>query len=161
MKAVNKFAAQRIEPPLFVIDAQPPVGRSVCVQISEGWRAFAEASGAVVDARIVGTSYFGVDYLSDEQNIGQAQKFAEGVRATLRGDVDEFAMETTSHWPSGQRWFNSKADCLQFRKRQPNLPGRCLAIIHFFGASSFALASTISFKVLDMSPGLKLCERLE
>ncbi len=90
-----------------VLDA---LASHVCVLDADGnilaanraWREFARANGSGSD-NAEGSNYFAAC------RGGEAQAFAEGLRAVLRGERDECALEYPCHAPHEPRWFVGRA----------------------------------------------------
>lgn len=72
---------------------------------NRAWRTFGTANG-LEDPVTEGTDYVGACEAADAPPGPQA---AEGIRAVLRGDRDEFSMEYDCHGPETERWFSMRA----------------------------------------------------
>jgi signal transduction histidine kinase len=80
--------------------------RGTVVEVSDGWPAFARASGSAQLA--AGADFFQAIGDAAGPAAAQASKLADGVRAVLGGLQDEFAMESAFDGPGGARYFQSK-----------------------------------------------------
>lgn len=79
-------------------------GSGEIVAVNKAWREFATANNATGNVS-EGANYLGVcDSAAGDQS-GYAAAFAEGIRAVLRGEREEFAMEYPCHSPTEHRWF--------------------------------------------------------
>lgn len=79
-------------------------GSGAVVAVNRAWRKFAAENGAA------GNVSEGADYLAVcDSAVGEqseyAAAFAEGIRAVLLGEREEFAMEYPCHSPTERRWF--------------------------------------------------------
>lgn len=81
------------------------------VMVSAEWHEFARAIGAEPHQSGIGSNYFLLCELVAEWNSEQAAEFSEGIRAVLRGDLDEFKMETSCLNSMEPNWFDSKVNC--------------------------------------------------
>jgi signal transduction histidine kinase/GAF domain-containing protein len=86
---------------LCVIDAA-----GVVVEVSDGWPAFAQASGT--EPLVTGANFFLVTGRTQGPKAAQARNLADGVRAVVAGRQDEFSMETAYDTPAGPRFFHTK-----------------------------------------------------
>jgi len=80
------------------------------VKVSDEWNEFAGAIGAEPYQSGIGSNYFLLCEWVAGRNIEQAEKFSEGILAVLRGDIDEFEMETSCIVPMNSKWFDSKVN---------------------------------------------------
>lgn len=76
----------------------------VIVAVNEAWRRFAAANGAMSATAFVGTSYLSA--------CGPAEPATAGIRALLRGEGDQFAIEYPCDSPEERRWFTLRASRL-------------------------------------------------
>ena len=72
---------------------------------NEAWRRFAEANPPRTRQAYVGENYLQVCDTTSGEEAKDAAVFAAGIRAVLRGESTDFAMEYPCHSPSEQRWF--------------------------------------------------------
>ena len=86
---------------LCVLDATGHV-----VEVSDGWAEFAQTCGAA--ELVTGADFFGSMERTEGRYAAQAKKLLQGVRAVLRGEQEEFAMESLCEGPAGRRFFASK-----------------------------------------------------
>ncbi len=84
-----------------VVDA-----KGVVVEVSDGWPEFAQASGTA-DV-VTGADFFRAAAQTQGPNAALARKLAEGARAVLERQQDEFAMEQAYEGPAGPRFFHTK-----------------------------------------------------
>jgi signal transduction histidine kinase len=80
------------------------------VMVSAEWHEFARAIRAEPHQSGIGSNYFVLCELVAEWNSEQAAEFSEGIRAVLRGDIDEFKMETSCLNSVEPNWFDSKVN---------------------------------------------------
>jgi PAS domain S-box-containing protein len=74
------------------------------VLTNRAWREFAEANGAASNVA-EGANYLRVCDSARGAEAEEAAAFAEGIRAVLSGQQEEFALEYPCHSPTEQRWF--------------------------------------------------------
>ncbi|MDD5298602.1 MAG: PAS domain S-box protein [Rhodocyclaceae bacterium] len=91
----------------------------VIVAVNEGWRRFARENGApeLAEASV------GLNYLTacanapDHLHGTEASGAAAGIRAILRGTMDEFTLEYPCHSPEEDRWLNMRVTPLSGSRR--------------------------------------------
>jgi signal transduction histidine kinase len=88
---------------LCVIDAA-----GVVVEVSDGWPAFARASGT--EPLVAGANFFLASDRAEGPKAAQARNLADGARAVVGGRQDEFSMETAYDSPQGPRYFHTKVN---------------------------------------------------
>jgi signal transduction histidine kinase/ActR/RegA family two-component response regulator len=77
-------------------------GDGTITAVNRAWREFARANGPVRGNVAEGANYL----VACDPGDATAHAFADGVRAVLRGERDEFSLEYPCHTPGGeQRWF--------------------------------------------------------
>jgi PAS domain S-box-containing protein len=81
--------------------------------VNEAWRRFGRDNPPVPDNAFVGENYFSVCDRATGPDSKEATPFAAGLRALMRGEVEEFEMEYPCHAPGDPRWFIGKATRLQ------------------------------------------------
>ncbi|HET7479447.1 MAG TPA: ATP-binding protein [Rubrobacteraceae bacterium] len=91
-------------------------GSGEIVAVNKAWREFAAANNAT-DNVSEGVNYLHVCDSAVGDQSGYAAAFAEGIRAVLRGEREEFAMEYPCHSPSEHRWFIGRVTL--FRNNTP------------------------------------------
>jgi len=72
---------------------------------NEAWRRFAEANPPVTHRADAGSNYLEVCDAVTGPEAADAAAFTAGIRAVLRGERADFAMEYPCHSPTEQRWF--------------------------------------------------------
>jgi PAS domain S-box-containing protein len=77
----------------------------VILATNGAWTRFAEANPPAARRAGIGDNYLQVCDSATGPDAAVAASFAEGVRAVIRGERVEFAMEYSCHSPSEQRWF--------------------------------------------------------
>ena len=81
--------------------------RGTIIAVNRAWRSFAADNG-VADARAFeGDNYLAVCDAAFAE-VPEAGDVAAGVRAVMRAEVAEFALEYPCHSPEVQRWFNAR-----------------------------------------------------
>lgn len=74
------------------------------IAVNRAWREFARANGAGGNVS-EGANYLDVCDAATGEGAGYAAAFANGIRATLAGRREEFALEYPCHSPTERRWF--------------------------------------------------------
>lgn len=77
------------------------------LMVNRSWRKFADDNGAIRNVS-EGANYFTVCNSATGREAGFARGFAEGLRAVLAGERDEFALDYPCHSPSRRRWYSGK-----------------------------------------------------
>jgi signal transduction histidine kinase len=75
------------------------------IAVNEMWRAFAAANGGDPERVSEGVNYLRVCQSATGLNAEESAAFAEGIRAVLSGQRENFEMEYPCHSPTGRRWF--------------------------------------------------------
>ncbi|MBN2003278.1 MAG: PAS domain S-box protein [Anaerolineae bacterium] len=75
------------------------------IAVNRAWREFAMANNAILERISEGVNYLEVCDRASGPEATEAFAFAAGIRAVLRREREEFAMEYTCHSPTEQRWF--------------------------------------------------------
>lgn len=78
-------------------------GEGEIVAVNDAWRRFAAENGGTDAQTGVGASYLRVCGVPGEAN--GTREIAEGIRAVLRGSLDNFTAEYPCHSPQEERWF--------------------------------------------------------
>jgi PAS domain S-box-containing protein len=77
--------------------------------VNRSWKDFAEANPPIPPDYGVGGNYLEICDRAQGPNSQEATSFAEGLRAILRGECNQFNFEYPCHSPSGEkRWFNAR-----------------------------------------------------
>lgn len=78
-------------------------GSGKIIAVNRAWREFARANGA--DGNVSeGANYLDVCDAATGEGAGYAAALADGIRATLAGRREEFALEYPCHSPAERRW---------------------------------------------------------
>lgn len=77
----------------------------VVVTVNEAWRRFAAANVLEGPKSDVGQNYLEVCDRAYGDCANEAQNAAAGIRAVLRGETPDFALEYPCHSPTEERWF--------------------------------------------------------
>lgn len=80
-------------------------GRGTIVAVNQSWMTFARENSTRARNVAQGANYLVVCDSARGANSQEAKAFAEGIRAVLRGNCAEFALEYPCHAPHQQRWF--------------------------------------------------------
>ena len=75
------------------------------VAVNRAWREFAEANQPVLANVCKGANYLSVCDTADGPNSEEAKTIAARVRAIIRGEEKECALEYPCHSPEEKRWF--------------------------------------------------------
>jgi PAS domain S-box-containing protein len=76
--------------------------------VNQSWHDFAQANPPVPPQHFVGENYLRVcDSAAGPASAGAAP-FAAGLRAVMRGEIEQFALEYPCHAPWEQRWFTAR-----------------------------------------------------
>jgi len=93
-----------------ILDALPahiamldPDGQVISVNVA--WRKFADANSLHSPGHAVGANYLAVCEQARGSDAATAVSVAQGIRAVLAGQTDNFAIEYACHSPAEQRWF--------------------------------------------------------
>jgi PAS domain S-box-containing protein len=73
--------------------------------VNKAWEEFAQEGGMAAVGGGVGLNYLSVCDRSREDDEGAASEAAAGIRAVLRGTMENFYFEYPCHSPTGERWF--------------------------------------------------------
>jgi DNA-binding CsgD family transcriptional regulator len=77
----------------------------VILETNRAWREFAGANGGRADRSMPKVNYLKVCDRAKGPASEQARQVARGIRAVIRGDVDEFLLDYPCHSPDEKRWF--------------------------------------------------------
>jgi hypothetical protein len=84
-----------------VIDAE-----GVICQVNQSWSEFAKGNGAPASLQFgVGVNYLKACDASRAKRDSTAKAMAAGIRAVLKGSLQEFALKYPCHSPTERRWF--------------------------------------------------------
>lgn len=75
------------------------------IGVNRAWREFAFSNASEHVCLLEGANYLTVCDAAQGKYSEEARPFAEGLRAVLRGERDEFAIEYPCHSPQEERWF--------------------------------------------------------
>ncbi|NJM12318.1 MAG: EAL domain-containing protein [Synechococcaceae cyanobacterium SM1_2_3] len=102
-QALNASVLDSLAEHIAVLDAQ-----GVIIAVNRAWQRFADENGATpISSSSVGLNYLGVcKPTANTPNSAEAIPASDGIRAVLRGALDEFNLEYPCHSPDEQRWFN-------------------------------------------------------
>jgi signal transduction histidine kinase/DNA-binding NarL/FixJ family response regulator len=78
------------------------------ISVNRAWRKFSRNNGAG-DNLNEGINYLTVCDGTHSPSCAGGAEMAEGIRAIIRGDREEFYLEYPCHSPNEQRWFHAKA----------------------------------------------------
>lgn len=79
--------------------------RGTVVAVNRAWREFAATNSAAPEGLGEGANYFDACQSAKGADAAGAARFAEGLRAVISGERDEFSLEYPCHSPTQQRWF--------------------------------------------------------
>jgi PAS domain S-box-containing protein len=77
----------------------------VILTVNQAWHDFAQANPPVPSHHFLGANYLEVCDAAAGPDSAEAAPFAAGLRAVMRGDLDQFALEYPCHAPHEKRWF--------------------------------------------------------
>ena len=85
------------------------------IAVNRAWKVFAEENrkdpgefrspGSSGDSVAEGANYLSVCDLAARSGVTEAAEFADGIRAVLRGEREQYSLEYSCHSPDAQRWF--------------------------------------------------------
>jgi PAS domain S-box-containing protein len=75
------------------------------IGVNASWRHFADINGFQDPRYGIGTNYLAVCERSTRRRSKDAPVVADGIRAVMRGNLEEFQMEYPCHSPKDRRWF--------------------------------------------------------
>jgi PAS domain S-box-containing protein len=81
--------------------------RGTIIAVNRAWRSFAADNGVAGGRAFEGDNYLAVCDAAGA-TAPDAGEVAAGVRAVMRAEVTEFALEYPCHSPEEQRWFNAR-----------------------------------------------------
>jgi PAS domain S-box-containing protein len=79
--------------------------RGTILAVNRAWRASATANGVGIHGALEGGNYLEVCDSATGPQSEEAWALARAIRACLRGEQDELALDYPSESPGGQRWF--------------------------------------------------------
>ncbi len=77
--------------------------------VNHAWREFAEANPPCPPNHWLGSNYFDICRNAGGNDAEEANSFAEGIRAVLHGEREQFMLEYPCHSPTEKRWFIGRA----------------------------------------------------
>jgi len=81
----------------------------VILETNTAWRNYAVQSGMPDDYDDRGTNYLAVCEATTGSESDDARKVAEGIRAVIRGDLEEFLYDYPCHSEDGPHWYYMRA----------------------------------------------------
>ena len=81
----------------------------VILETNTAWRNYADKSGMPDDYDDRGTNYLAVCDATTGSESDDARKVAEGIRAVIRGDLEEFLYDYPCHSEDGPHWYYLRA----------------------------------------------------
>ncbi|MBW2483379.1 MAG: helix-turn-helix transcriptional regulator [Deltaproteobacteria bacterium] len=81
----------------------------VILETNTAWRNYADKSGMPDDYDDRGSNYLAVCDATTGSESDDARKVAEGIRAVLRGDLEEFLYDYPCHSEDGPHWYYLRA----------------------------------------------------
>jgi PAS domain S-box-containing protein len=88
--------------------------RGTVVAVNRAWREFARANSMSQEGLSEGANYFDACERAKGVGAADAARFAEGLRAVVAGELDEFSLEYPCHSPSERRWLIARATRFEF-----------------------------------------------
>ncbi|HEX7318043.1 MAG TPA: PAS domain S-box protein [Pyrinomonadaceae bacterium] len=83
--------------------------RGNILAVNRAWREFAGANSLTPVGLCEGANYFAACAGATGDGAEYAAQFAEGLRAVIEGESEEFALEYHCHSPNERRWFIARA----------------------------------------------------
>lgn len=80
------------------------------IAVNEAWNKFRD-SNSPKNKKLnpcIGQNYLNICQTAEGPNSDEAQAMAEGIRAVMKGEQDEFSLEYPCHSPTMKRWFNAR-----------------------------------------------------
>lgn len=90
----------------------------VILAVNRAWKDFAESNGGGHLGNPVGINYLGVCQNAGGPASEEVPAFAQGLRAVLRGESEQFEMDYPCHSPAELRWFMVRVTPLR-RRSEP------------------------------------------
>ncbi len=81
----------------------------VILETNKAWRNYAVKNGMPEDHDDRGSNYLAICEATTGRESDDAVKVAEGIRAVIRGDLEEFLYDYPCHSPDGPHWYNIRA----------------------------------------------------
>ena len=81
----------------------------VILETNQAWRNFSVKSGMPEDHDDRGSDYLAVCEATKGSDAGDAHKVAEGIRAVIGGDLEEFLHDYPCHSEDGPHWYYMRA----------------------------------------------------
>lgn len=81
----------------------------VILETNRAWRNFAARNGMEGDSDCLGINYLAICDATTGDEAGQAGEIARGLRATIKGDLEEFLYDYPCHSPSEKHWYYMRA----------------------------------------------------
>ncbi len=79
------------------------------LEVNNAWRRFAKKGGLPRSYEMIGTNYFDVCNNTKGEEIADALKVAEGIRAVVEGHLNEFLYDYPCHTPESSHWYYMRA----------------------------------------------------
>lgn len=83
--------------------------KGVILEVNDAWRRYADKGGLPRSYEMIGTNYLGICDRVKGQEIDDAVKVAEGIRAVVEGRLTEFLYDYPCHSEHSQHWFYMRA----------------------------------------------------
>lgn len=79
------------------------------LEVNDAWRRYAEKGGLPRSYEMIGASYFDVCDNTKGDEIADAIKVSEGIRAVVEGHMNEFLYDYPCHTPDSSHWYYMRA----------------------------------------------------
>ena len=80
-------------------------GQGDILETNRAWDEFALANGMPPDAALRRVSYLGICDIARGAGSEEASQAADGIRAVLKGELNEFLLDYPCHSPTQKRWY--------------------------------------------------------
>jgi len=84
----------------------------VILETNRAWRNFAAIGGMPEDHDDRGSNYLAICEATTGSDAGDAHKVAGGIRAVIRGELEEFLHDYPCHSAEGPHWYYMRAICM-------------------------------------------------
>jgi DNA-binding CsgD family transcriptional regulator len=78
------------------------------IETNRAWQNFARSSG-ITNPSFIGINYLAICDAASGKEAADAHAAADGIRAVIRGEVNEFLYDYPCHSPTGKHWFYMRA----------------------------------------------------
>ena len=81
----------------------------IIMETNKAWQEFSRSGESRVDVSFIGQNYLSICDATTGDEADDAHAAARGIRAVIRGEIDEFLYDYPCHAPDGPHWFYMRA----------------------------------------------------